>query len=474
MIQFFSIFFLLFSLLPIATLAYGQSWNRSTTAAFQSEGQSPHLHEDKVDAERGYSRHQSLQDAQIPTMPTDTPGQVGTAIPNTIWVDTYYLPKNWFITGNETRTVCASGCNYSRLLDAWHAALSSNFLNDAVLTIRISDGVYNVEDQFFTNTQKTKNVKIMGNIEHPEKVVLNFTHIRGTNLSGFAAYNGGQIGLIDGVTIQAPSDGSGSLAYTDSSGRHIWNPQSYGAGIQAYGAGSNISLGNHVIIRNFYYSLVADNNGGIDAPNGGIRMSVAGDANVMARGGGVIVCLRCSATDVSDYTDPLNTLGSNYDAERGGSLYIDGSSGSKSLVNGIVGLTGGHIWAHHVILAGGLNSGGNGVGAWENSSIELTEAAIRGYMTGIDARQGAFVDADNVAVSNNKADGMRIDGGRVDGSHVISKDNGGYGVNVLHQGIGHLYATRINLTGNAAGIAAVEAAGKIHGYEYQGASLILE
>lgn len=402
----------------------------------------------KVDVENGNLDSPTLTGGVEKTAPQDQPGAAGTAIPNTFWVDKYYAPKGWFIASNTTWTVCTSGCQYSNPLDAWNAALSANFLNSAVLTISIADGNYNLNNQFFTNVTKTQYIHVIGNTSDPSKVILNFTNTKGTNLGGFSAYNGGKIGLIDGVTIQAPTDGTGSLSSTDSSGRHIWNSQSYGGGIQAYGAGSNISVGSHVVIRNFYYSMVADNNGGIDAPQGGVTMSVAGDVNAMARGGGVIVCTPCSATDVSDYTNPKNVLGSNYDAERGGSLYIDGSSGSKSLVNGIVGLTGGHIWAHNTVFSGSLISG-SGSGAWitGNSSAEFTGSKFSGYDDGILAQSGgvAFIDTCNITANTN---GVVADGGHISGGGATITNNTLYGIQSLHQGTVLMFGTYANMSGN--------------------------
>lgn len=373
-------------------------------------------------------------------------------------IDKSYSQKSWFIINDTTWTVCASGCLYSNPLDAWTAALSVNFLNNAILTISISNGVYNINNQMFTNSAHMKNVHIIGNKAKPSAVVLNFTQTKGTNFGGFSAYNGGAIGLIDGLTLQTPTDGRGALASTDAMGRHTWNNQSYGAGIQAYGAGSNIVLGSHVIIHGFYYSMVADNNGGIDAPQGGISMSLSGDVNAMARGGGVIVCTPCTATDANDYTDPTNTLGANYDAERGGSLYIDGSTGSKSLVAGVVGLTGGHIWAHKLILNGGLVST-TGQGAWitENSSAEFTGSEFFGYNIGVNAANGGYADLDACNIHAN-AIGILADGGRVTGGSVIISNNTIYGIQALHQGSVLMFNTYDNMSRNGVNFS-VQAAG---------------
>ncbi|WP_257997537.1 right-handed parallel beta-helix repeat-containing protein [Komagataeibacter saccharivorans] len=413
----------------------------------------------KMDVSGGTADSPTLNGGVESYTPTDKPGSAGTSIPNTIWVDDYYQPRNTFISAATTWTVCASGCTYSSPLDAWNAALNANFLNGAWLTISIADGTYNLGNQFFTNVTKTQYVRVVGNTATPANVVLNFTNTKGTNLGGFSAYSGGRIGMIDGVTIQAPTDGTGSLSSTDSLGRHIWNNQSYGAGIQAYGAGSSIAVGAHMVIHGLYYSMVADNNGGIDAPQGGVSMSLAGDVNAMARGGGVIVCTPCTATDASDYTDPDIQLGSNYDAERGGSLYIDGSTGSKSLISGIVGLTGGHIWAHNTTFTGSLIAA-SGQGAWitGNASAEFTGCNISGYNIGVNAVNGGYAAVDTCRIHNNIQSGITADGGRVTGSSATIADNTTYGIQALHQGSVVMFGTYASMSGNGTNFS-VQAAG---------------
>lgn len=429
----------------------------------------------KVDVTDGRLESPTLDGGVETVTPTDVPGSTGTALVNSGWVDLYYIAKETFITSATTWTVCASGCKYTSPLDAWHAAEFANILGNATLTISIADGTYNISDQMFTASTSTQNVQIIGNTTTPANVVLNFTNTKGSNLSGVAAYRGGKVGYVDGVTIQTPTDGTGALASIDSSGRHIWNSQSYGAGIIAYDSGSNVTVGPHVVIHGFYYSMVADNNGGIDAPNGHVTMSLAGDVNAMARGGGVIVCNNCSATDASDYTNTAIPLGSNYDAERGGSLYIDGSTGSKSLVNGVVGLTGGHIWAHNTTFTGSLISGsGNGAWVTGNSSAEFTGSSFSGYLNGVDSMSGgqAFVDTTTLTGNTN---GAVADGGSVSGDGAIITNNTQYGVQALHQGHVTLYNAYANMTGNGTNFSA-EAAGtdSTSGAPYTASSIVLQ
>ncbi|WP_438381064.1 right-handed parallel beta-helix repeat-containing protein [Asaia sp. BMEF1] len=388
-------------------------------------------------------------------MLTERHQSVEAATPSTIWVGGNYLSHVTFISKDTTWTVCAYRCDYRNALDAWHAAINANFLNGARLTIRIADGVYNLNNQFFTNVTKTQYVRVIGNTTNPGKVILNFIKTKGTNFNGFSAYGGGKIGLIDGITIQSPADGTGALLSTDHLGRHTWNAQSYGSGIIAFGAGSNITVGNHVVIRNFYYSMTADNNGGIDASQGGVSMALAGDVNAMARGGGVIVCTPCMATDASDYTNKNIQLGSNYDAERGGSLYIDGSIGSGSLISSITGLTGGHIWAHNIIISKSLIfSSGQGVWITGNSSAELIGCDVSGYNIGINVTNGGYADLDLCNIHDNGQSGVIADGGRLTGNSVSITDNKVYGIQAIHQGTVIMFHTYAKMHGNGTNFSA--------------------
>lgn len=401
---------------------------------------------------------------------------VKTAIPSIIPVDGTHLSRANSVSEDTTWTVCLFGCNYRNILDAWNAALKVNFSNEARLTIRVADGFYSLDNQIFTNVTKTQYVRIIGNTTTPSKVILNFNNTKGTNFSGFSVYGGGKIGLIDGVTIQAPTDGTGALLSTDHLGRHTWNSQSYGSGVIAYGAGSNINIGNHVIIRNFYYSMTADNNGGIDAPQGGVSMALAGDVNAMARGGGVIVCTPCTATDVSDYTNPEIQLGSNYDAERGGSLYIDGSTGSKSLIAAITGLTGGHIWAHNVKISESLIFA-SGRGAWiaGNAAAEFTGCDVSGYNIGVNVADGGYADLGKCNIHGNGQSGVTADGGRVTGNSVFITCNKTYGIQSIHQGEVIMFHTYAKMKGNGTNFS-VQPAGveRMSGSPYTASSIDLQ
>ncbi|WP_438381449.1 hypothetical protein ABHV46_10690 [Asaia sp. BMEF1] len=415
----------------------------------------------KVDAVNGQAQGLQIQGGtQTVTAPAL---DRGASIANTLYVDRATanltaslradLSQLGFLnTYSNTVSVCGSGCDYTRVSDAVPAAIAMahRFTTTGVIQVMVSDGTYNETNQVFTNDPYGRFVQVIGDTTNPANVVLNFTNTKGTNLGGFSAYNGGRFGLIDGMTITTPADGTGALASVDSSGRNIWNAQSYGAAIQAYGAGSAINLGSHLIVSNFYYGLVADNNAGIDAPSGGVSIIKSGDANAMARGGGVIVCTPCTATDASDYTTPSTAvLGSNFIAERGGSLYIDGSTASKALVNGILALSNGAGWAHNVSLTGGLNNAGNGFAVWEGGVLELTGSSATKYTNGVSAQNYSYASVDGMTLNAN-AVGIMSDGGRIEGSGATITNNTSYGIQALHQGSVVMYGTVSKMSGNAA------------------------
>lgn len=418
---------------------------------------------------------------------TTTPaaGDNGSSIPNTFYVDRAVtngfstVASNPSLIGFQTTykttiNVCPSGCTYSDPVTAWGDAIAqAHKLNGTmVIEIDIADGTYNETNNFYVPDPMGKFIDIVGDTSDPSKVVLNFTATKGTNFNAFDASNGGMIGLIDGVTITQPSDGTGALASTNSSGEHTWNSDSYGGAVAAYGAGSNIQLGPHVIISNFYYSLIADDMGGVYAPSG-LTMSVAGDVNAMARGGGTIVCLGCTATDVSDVTWSGTTLGSNFDAERGGTLYIDGSTGSKSLVNGLVAQTGGSVWAHKTKFTTPLvQDSGSAITGWTGGHIEATSSSVSGgYYADVTAADTAIVACDDCTLTGGKV-GIVADGGRARGTGMTITNNTQYGIQAIHQGTVIGYSTYANMSGNGTNFSA-EAAGtnSVSGSSYTASSI---
>lgn len=373
---------------------------------------------------------------------------------------------------NVTWKVCKLGCEFHNPITAWEKAKKSNFLNGLSIKIKIENGIYNVDDQFITSASNTSNVIIVGNIEDESKVILNFTRTKGNNGNGFAAFNGGIIGLIDGVTIQQPTDGTGAMASTNASGLHTWNEQSYGAGVWSYGSGSNISLGRHVTVKNFYYGISAQSNGSIDAQGGGIHVLSSGDINIVAAGGGVIVCTPCYANDASDITHPdKGVFGANFDAERGGTLYVDGSHGTKAYVAGAIAQSGGAAWFHNMTLIG--EKSGNGFNIILGGAAELTGSDVSNFGIGVNVNGGNAM-LDNLISHENTGDGIVADGGRISGSNVSAQHNGGFGIHALHNGNVTIFKSLTKIFANKAGNAASDTSGEKNGFHHEASSVFID
>ena len=349
-------------------------------------------------------------------------------------------------TRPEALTVCPAGCDENDLLNAWRRALARVRHSDQVVTLQLKPGRFEVVDQLFTDCACGQQVHIVGAVDDPAKVVLTFTHIAGTNFSGFAVVDGGRVGLIDGVTI---------LGQGASTGRASWADQSYGGGVTAKGSGSNIRLGPHVVIDGFYYGVLADEGGRVVGDGATLRN--AGDSNLLARFGGIIECRSCTvqmaAHVIARAGGAPEVLGQNALAE-GGQLYIDGAQLSGGMVACVGAQSNGLTWAH------GVTGSGCGIGAKasQNGFIELGRARFTAGTVGVRADTGGGLNLDGVEVDHNASDGVQLDGGHATGTGIRSHDNGGYGVHVTKQGWGELYGTEPLLRGNKAGATGVDPA----------------
>ncbi|QDH14217.1 hypothetical protein E3E12_08485 [Formicincola oecophyllae] len=372
------------------------------------------------------------------------------------------------------RTVCPTGCAFSSPLAAFRDALGDPALAQGVITIHIQDGTYPVNDQFYVDNPWGGNIHLVGNTDHPERVVLVFNNIAGTNFNGFFATDGGRIGLIDGMTI----NGSGAQSAHSASGTS-WRLQSYGGGITAR-YGGKIVVGPHVSVNHFYYSLMADQGGIINAPSGHVTGTDAGDVNFFARHNGVLHCENCTADRAVDTTGgPV--LGCNFMAEEGGSLTVNGSVGSNGRVGGLCILTASHAWGHDLHLLGGLpddNGQPQGWGLWatENGYAETYGSHVEGYQKGVYVNDGAGLDLSNDVIANNVLAGVVADGGHVDGSHVTSTNNGGLGYQAFHQGRILVYDSRALSVGNKGGLAGAEQAsdGNMQDDTYTASTVVVE
>jgi len=371
---------------------------------------------------------------------------------------------------SQTINVCPSGCTYNKVSDGWGRALSAahRLFGHGVVILQIADGTYTETNQIYTTDPTGASINVIGDTADNSKVVIKFTNIKGNNSGGFVADNGGIIGLIDGVTLNGVGAQSAhSVASTS------WYPQSYGAGIIAQ-HNAVIALGSHVTVNSFYYSVVADDGGMINARGGGVTGSDAGDVNFMARGNGTIVCTPCTANRAVDMTSPSTAiLGGGFDAERGGSLYIDYSTCTNSNVACVTALSNGKAWAHNMTISSPLRSQEtSGFLAAENGIIEAQDSTISGMNIAVLAQNGGTAECDRCKITGSYSDGVIADGGLVLGTATQSQGSQtGYGYRALHQGIMHLYGVVSLTSGNKLGKFAVETAGSANSATYNASSI---
>lgn len=350
---------------------------------------------------------------------------------------------------DDTYYVCPSGCAFNNPAIAVRAAEDKLPYTSRNIKVKIADGVYVLREEIKVNTPLAYRLSVVGNTSDAAKVELVFNNISGTNMNGVGVVRRGVLGFLDGITIT----GEGAQASHTLEGT-TWHHDSYGAGILAR-SGGYVRLGTHVIVRNFYYSVEADEAGIVDAQDGGVIGRDAGDVNFMARHNGTLICPHCAADRAADTTAPP-TLGCNFTAEDGGSLYIDGSTGVNSYTAGLCLLTASHAWAHHLVLKGGLAFKGAGVWSSENSFGELEGSTISNYDNGIYVNNGAGVDASRVRISGSRHDGAVADGGKIVGSEVSSFDNAGFGYHSFHMGSIQLYKSLDKAIRNRLGPVATE------------------
>lgn len=379
-------------------------------------------------------------------------------------------PRPGFVNRPTAWTVCRTGCTYTDPMTAWNAAMAVQTFGPQKITISVADGTYDITRQFESAAPSGASVSLIGNTTDNSRVVFNFTNIKGTNHHGFYAHDGGNIGLVDGITM----NGVDAIISATETGI-TWNKDSYGAGFYAFGP-SRINLGAHLAINRFYYSVLADDGGFVSAPHGGVTATYAGDVNFLARHNGVIDCEGCSASYAADTTWSGATLGCNYMAEDGGEINVTGSTGQYSLVGAVCARTGGHGWASNFTGKGGLGGQvGSGLDVRENGTISAGSSTYTGYAIGAWIQLGGYANVDSCAFRENRDDGIYVTSfGKVEGNAVTITGNGGFGIHLQGQSSAILYNTLKTDIQNKGGLAYVETAGTRNGYSYAASSLYLQ
>ncbi len=311
------------------------------------------------------------------------------------------------------------------------------------ITIQLSDGQYGTPEkpieQIYITDPKFQLVRISGNCGRPHSVMLNFQ--ARDNLSGFALYHGGRIGLIDCMVI------NGIGARQD---RSTWQEQSYGSGVQANGSGSSATLGSKLTINDFYYGVGAFYGGSVTGR--GVTVNNSGDANFIGGWHGVLTCIACRGNTASHiFTNAWGqqeALGFNFMAEMGSTLQIDESKGTDAQEGAIAAQTNGSAWAHDFEGSGAAVAGARVI---QNGYVELNRAKLHGNGVGVKLVSGGAVNLSGAELSGNKFDGVLARGGHATGDRVQIRNNGGFGIRVERNGSVDFTGTEALVQNNGAG-----------------------
>ena len=338
-------------------------------------------------------------------------------------------PSRAEIASPVTKTICPSGCDFVSLVpEARDWLRAQSIVGNGAVTLQLQDGIHDAAGEFSVTNPQGGRVWILGNCAEPGRTVVNFTDTS-SNKHGFAATHGGAIGMVDCLVV----NGIGARG----PGEYEWNSQRYGAGIYAYGSGSWIRVGPRTTVRDFYYTLFADEAASIEA--NGVRMENAGDCNVLARFSSHIRCLRCHAVGAghrdTDSQGRSTTLGYNYMAEAGGTIRVDESVGEGGLVASVAAINNGAAWAHRYT---GRHSK-SGALVFEGGSIELDGAKLHDNITGARGETRGWLSLKYAEIYNSQNDGVLLIGASAGLEFTHIHDNGlaragGYGLRVYHQG----------------------------------------
>lgn len=371
-----------------------------------------------------------------PTAPdaiTDVPGTTTTNVPNTTWVDTNYMPRNVFVK-TSTVTVCSSGCNYVSPQAAWDY-VKGLLVRDPEerITIQIADGTYTFSSTWNIDDPAFERVSIIGDIADRTKVVFNFTNTKGTSADGIAVT--GSLGLLDGVTITTPSDGTGAINTISSDGLDIsWNPGSESAGITVNNQG-RVSIGQHVAISNFYYGLRLGGSSYATANSLQISNSAFG---IYAQNKSAVDCASCIFSVSSD-----GNSGSNIKVVTDSLITLSGDTFSGSRSDAIYASLGSTVYIYGATLscsAKNITASTNGIHADMGSNISVNQSNIQGCYNGIDVEQAATAHLDTVTVQNNTSAGVMVaQRGYVYGTSIKALSNSGSAFTAVTGG--SLYAT---------------------------------
>ena len=376
--------------------------------------------------------------------PTDIPGAGSTKIPNTSWVDNNYLPKGNFITTNTTWTVCASGCTYSKVEDAWNAANITSCINGAILTVQIADGTYHIPSTLVFSNPFGNSIRFVGNSAHPENVVFTYT-LTSNTIIGIYITDGTTLNTIQGISIISPSDGSGAQkagnTWTSANlNSTAWNSTN-ATGISV-GRSSTIVTLTNVNINGWYTGVHQSANSFVSITNSAMSKDGFGVTLSSAR----IVATNLMISNIS--------AGSGY----GVGIKFDGSSSGEirqttiqNAYNGLFVNDHSYAFMTGLTLTGGGSSfafNGVGIAVAGESGGSVDTSVISNWWLGVSVSLNGQILISTTDLSNNVLEGIHVHGGRVIGSGITIRNSPGCAVNAFYNSEVELTGTLSNMSGN--------------------------
>ena len=327
------------------------------------------------------------------------------------------------ITANQTVFVGANrsvshGSSYNTIQDAVRWASNQTISSNAILTIKVDDGVYTLPPGGtidFTHSQGAQ-VQIIGNQTSRDAVHVIYPS---ANAQCFIRVsNGANLGLIDGFTVESSG---GWISHG------VWNEPvtPYGCGILNFGGG-RVNVGPQMYFNKCYYGVRAEA-GGVIVCSPGVLVNESGDVAYHAYNGGHI---EASGT-FADYGSHASVgLGSGYLAEFGSTIKLAGSTASHMNIQGAGAYSGSTIWAENVKSYnnqyGLLGANGSHVIAVSDGG-STTE--IHDNQFGVRGNYKTSFELGGALIHNNVLDGVSVDNlCTVDATAANIHDNGGLAV----------------------------------------------
>lgn len=279
------------------------------------------------------------------------------------------------ITEGITLVVATTGSNVTGLGTATKPfgsiSRALDFLADKVIAanvhvvISVRDGTYVLPGAIEMTHGNGSQIDLIGNVSNPAAVTLTFPN----STDGIYLRDSHTLGYLNGFTFRGEWALSGNAGLATS-------------GIRA-SANASITLGDQMIVKNFYYGVQADQGGFVEADR--VKVIDAGDAGLFAYDGGIIDASYATVTRAVDTT--------------------------RGLGSGVVAEIGGRVRCNNIVVTDCLKAGLQAIGG-NIRADNFSANSNRRY--GVYVERNGIFDADGIcSANNNRSDGVHVESGGV-------------------------------------------------------------